>query len=71
MTVLHRSNYDLGAAVGYLVPQGGPLLCRDEMENWTAEEANIFESALQTCGKDFYDIQRDHVSGWSLKEMCM
>ncbi|XP_062502220.1 metastasis-associated protein MTA3-like [Corticium candelabrum] len=69
MTVLHRSNYDLGSAVGYLVPQGGPLLCRDEMENWTAEEANMFESALQLCGKDFFDIQRDHLNWKSIKSI--
>jgi metastasis-associated protein MTA len=69
MTVLHRSNYDLSTAVGFLVPQGGPLLCRDEMENWTAEEANVFESALQSCGKDFYDIQRDHLTWKSVKSI--
>lgn len=50
-------------AIAALVPQGGPVLCRDEMEEWSASEANLFEEALEKYGKDFTDIQQDFVSG--------
>ena len=36
LSVLHKSGYELSKAVGCLVPTGGPVLCRDEMEEWSA-----------------------------------
>lgn len=45
-----------------LVPSSGPVLCRDEMEEWSASEANLFEEALEKYGKDFNDIRNDFVS---------
>ena len=36
LCVLHKCDYDLSKAVGSLVPSGGPVLCRDEMEEWSA-----------------------------------
>lgn len=45
-----------------LVPSSGPVLCRDEMEEWSASEANLFEEALDKYGKDFNDIRQDFVS---------
>lgn len=45
-----------------LVPSSGPVLCRDEMEEWSASEANLFEEALDKYGKDFNDIRNDFVS---------
>lgn len=62
MDTLHRSVYDVGKAISALVPQGGPVLCRDEMEEWSASEASLFEEALEKYGKDFTDIQQDFVS---------
>ncbi|EDO40223.1 predicted protein, partial [Nematostella vectensis] len=59
MTTLHNSMYQVGKALSQLVPSGGPVLCRDEMEDWSAGEANLFEEALQKYGKDFNDIQKD------------
>lgn len=44
-----------------LVPSSGPVLCRDEMEEWSASEANLFEEALDKYGKDFNDIRQDFV----------
>lgn len=38
------------------------VLCRDEMEEWSASEANLFEEALDKYGKDFTDIRQDYVS---------
>lgn len=62
MDTLHAMGYDMTRAIAALVPQGGPVLCRDEMEEWSASEANLFEEALEKYGKDFTDIQQDFVS---------
>ena len=62
MDTLHKHNYELASAVSSLVPSTGPVLCRDEMEEWSASEANLFEEALDKYGKDFNDIRQDFVS---------
>lgn len=62
MDTLHKHGYDLGTATCSLVPSTGPVLCRDEMEEWSASEANLFEEALEKYGKDFSDIRHDFVS---------
>jgi metastasis-associated protein MTA len=41
---------------------GGPILCRDQLEEWSAAEATLFEEAIEKCGKDFHDIRTDCVS---------
>lgn len=51
------------------VPSSGPVLCRDEMEEWSASEANLFEEALDKYGKDFTDIRQDFVSSIYRKPM--
>lgn len=61
MDTLHKHSYDLSKAVCSLVPSSGPVLCRDEMEEWSASEANLFEEALEKYGKDFNDIRQDFV----------
>lgn len=62
MDTLHSHSYDLAEAISSLVPSTGPVLCRDEMEEWSASEANLFEEALEKYGKDFNDIRQDFVS---------
>lgn len=62
MDTLHKSGYSIEAALSSLVPASGPVLCRDEMEEWSASEANLFEEALDKYGKDFADIRQDFVS---------
>lgn len=62
MDTLQKNSYDLAKAMSTLVPQGGPVLCRDEMEEWSASEAMLFEEALEKYGKDFNDIRQDFVS---------
>lgn len=62
MDTLYRHSYDLSSAISVLVPLGGPVLCRDEMEEWSASEASLFEEALEKYGKDFNDIRQDFVS---------
>ncbi|XP_033914544.2 metastasis-associated protein MTA1-like isoform X3 [Acipenser ruthenus] len=59
MDTLHQCSYDMSCAITALVPRGGPVLCRDEMEEWSASEANLFEEALEKYGKDFADIRQD------------
>ncbi|KAM7376176.1 hypothetical protein PAMP_005921 [Pampus punctatissimus] len=66
MDTLHATSYDMTRAIAALVPQGGPVLCRDEMEEWSASEANLFEEALEKYGKDFTDIQQDFLPWKSL-----
>nr|XP_051684141.1 metastasis-associated protein MTA1 isoform X4 [Oryctolagus cuniculus] len=66
MDTLHKNIYDISKAISALVPQGGPVLCRDEMEEWSASEANLFEEALEKYGKDFTDIQQDFLPWKSL-----
>ncbi|KAM7074603.1 metastasis-associated protein MTA2 isoform 2-T2 [Ciconia maguari] len=66
MDMLQRNGYDLAKAMSTLVPQGGPVLCRDEMEEWSASEAMLFEEALEKYGKDFNDIRQDFLPWKSL-----
>uniref|UniRef100_A0A673IGC5 Metastasis-associated protein MTA2-like n=1 Tax=Sinocyclocheilus rhinocerous TaxID=307959 RepID=A0A673IGC5_9TELE len=66
MDTLQKNGYDLAKAMSTLVPQGGPVLCRDEMEEWSASEAMLFEEALEKYGKDFNDIRQDFLPWKSL-----
>jgi len=48
---------------------GGPLLCRDQLEEWSPAEAHIFAEALEKYNKDFHEI-RSHCLGWkSVKDI--
>uniref|UniRef100_A0A2C9JPS8 Metastasis-associated protein MTA1 n=1 Tax=Biomphalaria glabrata TaxID=6526 RepID=A0A2C9JPS8_BIOGL len=69
MDTLHRHAYDIAKAIKSLVPSGGPVLCRDEMEEWSASEANLFEDAIEKYGKDFNDIRQDFLPWKSLKSI--
>ncbi|XP_066281411.1 metastasis-associated protein MTA3-like isoform X4 [Branchiostoma lanceolatum] len=69
MNTLHKTQYDATKAITSLVPQGGPVLCRDEMEEWSASEANLFEEALEKYGKDFNDIRQDFLPWKSLNSI--
>ncbi|XP_054978752.1 metastasis-associated protein MTA3 isoform X1 [Sorex araneus] len=66
MDTLYRHGCDLSSAISVLVPLGGPVLCRDEMEEWSASEASLFEEALEKYGKDFNDIRQDFLPWKSL-----
>ncbi|XP_072929743.1 metastasis-associated protein MTA3 isoform X2 [Epargyreus clarus] len=69
MDTLHKSGYSIEAALSSLVPASGPVLCRDEMEEWSASEANLFEEALDKYGKDFGDIRQDFLPWKTLKNL--
>jgi len=62
MDTLHKHQYDLALATCSLVPNTGPILVKDQMEDWSAAEANSFEDAIEKCGKDFIEIQKEHVT---------
>lgn len=44
------------------LPQISFLKFRDQMEEWSAAEANLFEEAIEKYQKDFNDIRADFVS---------
>ncbi|BFZ12139.1 hypothetical protein BsWGS_15178 [Bradybaena similaris] len=69
MNTLHQHGYSIAKAIKSLVPPGGPVLCRDEMEEWSASEANLFEEAIEKYGKDFNDIRQDFLPWKSLKSI--
>jgi len=69
MDVLHENEYDLTKTICGLVGKGGPTICRDEMEEWSSSEANLFEEALEKYGKDFVDIRQDFLPWKSLKSV--
>uniref|UniRef100_A0A2A4JPS0 Metastasis-associated protein MTA3 n=1 Tax=Heliothis virescens TaxID=7102 RepID=A0A2A4JPS0_HELVI len=69
MDTLHKSGYSIESALSSLVPASGPVLCRDEMEEWSASEANLFEEALDKYGKDFADIRQDFLPWKTLKNL--
>ena len=67
MNTLHENNYDVGKACLSLITSNGPYLCKDEMEEWSPSEANLFEDALDKLGKDFIEIRKEYVSSSFLK----
>ena len=69
MNVLHENNYDIGKAALALISQNGPIVCKDEMEAWSASEANIFEDALEKYGKDFNEIHREQLPWKSMRSI--
>ena len=66
---LQKHNYDIAAALASLVPSTGPVLCRDEMEDWSSSEANLFEEAIEKYGKDFNDIKKDFLPWKSMRNI--
>ncbi|KAL7729969.1 hypothetical protein ACLKA6_009269 [Drosophila palustris] len=69
MDILHKHDYSVDEAMSSLVPSTGPVLCRDEIEDWSASEANLFEEALDKYGKDFNDIRQDFLPWKTLKQI--
>uniref|UniRef100_A0AC34QLQ8 MTA n=1 Tax=Panagrolaimus sp. JU765 TaxID=591449 RepID=A0AC34QLQ8_9BILA len=58
-----------GTSGNTTVNLGGPLLCRDQLEEWSPAEAHIFVEALEKYNKDFHEI-RSHCLGWkSVKDL--
>jgi len=66
---LHKHDYDIPTALASLVPSTGPVLCRDEMEDWSSSESNLFEEAIEKYGKDFNDIKKDFLPWKSMRNI--
>uniref|UniRef100_A0A8R1DQR5 Uncharacterized protein n=1 Tax=Caenorhabditis japonica TaxID=281687 RepID=A0A8R1DQR5_CAEJA len=48
---------------------GGPILCRDQLEEWSTPEMNLFEDALDKVGKDFSEIRADYLPWKSVRDI--
>lgn len=59
--ILHEANYDLAKALTLLIPGGRPVIYRDQLEDWSASEAHLFEEALDKYSKVFSDILADYL----------
>ena len=66
---LHNHDYNIDTALSSLVPTSGPVLCRDELEDWSSAEANLFEEAIEKYGKDFNDIKKDFLPWKSMRNI--
>ncbi|KAI6188088.1 BMA-LIN-40, isoform a [Aphelenchoides besseyi] len=67
-----KQHYPLDAdkATGHnTVSLGGPILCRDQLEEWSAAEATLFEEAIEKCGKDFHDIRAECLPWKSIRDI--
>lgn len=57
--LLHKANYDLRKAISLLLPGNQPVICRDQLEEWSPSEAQLFEEALDKYSKTFSEIQAE------------
>uniref|UniRef100_A0A914NCR9 Metastasis-associated protein MTA3 n=1 Tax=Meloidogyne incognita TaxID=6306 RepID=A0A914NCR9_MELIC len=48
---------------------GGPILCRDQLEEWSASESTLFEEGAERCVKDFHDIRQDYLPWKSIRDI--
>ncbi|KRZ73785.1 Metastasis-associated protein MTA3 [Trichinella papuae] len=69
LSILHKANYDIGKAVCMMVPPANRDSSRDQLEEWSASEANLFEEALEKYGKDFSDIRHDFLPWKQLSDI--
>ncbi|XP_065661790.1 metastasis-associated protein MTA3 [Hydra vulgaris] len=69
LLMLHKNDYDIGKAVSALIPDGGPILCRDEMEEWSSGEAALFEEGIRKHGKEFIEIQQEYLPWKSISNI--
>ncbi|CAI4223579.1 unnamed protein product [Auanema sp. JU1783] len=61
---------DVDKATGHnTISLGGPILIRDQIEEWSAAEANLFEEALEKYGKDFSDIRNDFLPWKGMRDI--
>lgn len=67
--MLHETNYNVDKALLKFVPETGPVLCRDEFEDWSENDDALFELALERVGKDFNQIKREYLSCKSLESI--
>lgn len=59
LDVLHANNYDIAKALLSLVPNNTATICKDELEEWSPAEANLFDESIDKYGKSFNEIRKD------------
>lgn len=69
MNTLHENGYDIGKSALSLIQKDGPIICKDEIEDWSAAEANLFEEAFDKIGKDFGEIRREYLPWKSFRSI--
>ncbi len=43
LETLHQNEYDIAKSLSSMIPEEGPVLCRDEMEEWSpGEPSSVF-----------------------------
>ncbi|KAL5965982.1 Metastasis-associated protein MTA3 [Taenia solium] len=67
--ILFRAAFDVQKALSHLLPNGQPVVCKDELEMWTAQESSLFEEALGKHIKDFAHIITDFLPWKSSKSI--
>ncbi|CDS36682.1 metastasis associated protein MTA1 [Echinococcus multilocularis] len=67
--ILFRAGFDVQKAMTHLLPNGHPVVCKDELEMWTAHESSMFEEALGKQVKDFTHILTDSLPWKSSKSI--
>ena len=67
----HDSKYNLTTALLNFIPVNGsgPILCKDEIENWSINEINLFEEGLDKFGKNFNQIHKELLNYKSLNSI--
>lgn len=68
---LHESGYNLTETLLNLYPAHGvgPLLCKDQFEDWSPLETSIFEEALENYSKDFNEIRNEALLWKSMRSI--
>jgi hypothetical protein len=69
MDILHQNGYDVSKALLSLCTAEGPIVCRDELEEWSPTEAQLFEEALEKFGKNFWDIRQEVLPWKSMRNL--
>lgn len=69
MNTLHSHDYDIGKASLAFITKEGPIICKDEIEDWSAGEANLFEEAFDKVGKNFTEIRTEYLPWKSYKSI--
>lgn len=67
----HESKYNLTTALLNFIPLNGsgPILCKDEIENWSLNEISLFEEGLDRFGKNFFEIRKELLSWKSINSI--
>ncbi len=68
---LASHKYNLSTALSSLVPGTGPVLCRDEMEDWSSAEAGLFEEVSVLSYTKVLELLRLQHKHYTEIEICL